>query len=134
MDVKKRGWSQKIEVVTHNGTRATGLGPVEFAVQCQRLGAGEIVINSVDRDGTMGGYDLELVRRVREATSLPITAVGGAGSHEDIASLIREFGIIGAGAGSLFVFKGKYRAVLVNYPSREEKKGILRRAAGDSRA
>ena len=106
---------------------------MEFAVQCQRLGAGEIVINSVDRDGTMGGYDLELVRRVREATSLPITAVGGAGSHEDIASLIGEFGIIGAGAGSLFVFKGKYRAVLVNYPSREEKEGILRRAAGDAR-
>ena len=103
-------------------------------MQCQRLGAGEIVINSVDRDGTMGGYDLEVVRRVRDATSLPITAVGGAGSHEDIASLIREFGIIGAGAGSLFVFKGKYRAVLVNYPSREEKEGILRRAAGDARS
>ena len=133
MDVKKRGWLQKSEVVTHNGTRAAGLAPVEFAVKCEGLGAGEIVINSVDRDGTMGGYDLELVRRVREATSLPITAVGGAGSHEDIASLIGEFGIIGAGAGSLFVFKGKYRAVLVNYPSRDEKEGILRRAAGDAR-
>lgn len=132
MDVKRRGWLQKSEVVTHNGTRGTGLAPVEFAVRCEGLGAGEIVINSLDRDGTMGGYDLELVRRVREATMLPITAVGGAGSHEDIASLIREFGIIGAGAGSLFVFKGKYRAVLVNYPSREEKEAILRSAARDS--
>ena len=134
MDVKKRGWRQRGEVVTHNGTRATGLAPVAFAVQCEGLGAGEIVINSVDRDGTMGGYDLETVRRVREATSLPITAVGGAGSHEHIASLIGEFGIIGAGAGSLFVFKGKYRAVLVNYPSRDEKEGILRIASGDSRS
>ncbi len=133
MDVKRRGLLHRSEVVTHNGRRATGLAPVEFAVTCERLGAGEIVINSVDRDGTMGGYDLEVVRRVRDATSLPITAVGGAGSHEDIVSLIGEFGVIGAGAGSLFVFKGKYRAVLVNYPSPEEKEGILGRAAGDGR-
>lgn len=132
MDVKRRGLLNR-SVVTHNGRRSTGLSPVEFAVTCEGLGAGEIVINSVDRDGTMEGYDLEVVRRVRNATSLPITAVGGAGSHEDIASLIGEFGVIGAGAGSLFVFKGKYRAVLVNYPSREEKDGMIGRAAGDAR-
>ena len=131
MDVKRRGWLQKAEVVTHNGERATGLAPVEFAVHCEELGAGEIVINSVDRDGTMKGYDLDVVRGVRGATSLPVTAVGGAGSHADLASLIGEFGIIGAGAGSLFVFKGKYRAVLVNYPTREEKEAIARNAAGD---
>lgn len=131
MDIKRRGLLQKSEVVTHNGTRGTGLSPVEFAVLCEGLGAGEIVINSVDRDGTMEGYELEVVRRIREAISLPVTVVGGAGSHEDIASLIEEFGIIGAGAGSLFVFKGKYRAVLVNYPSRDEKEAILRKPAGN---
>ena len=69
----------------------------------------------------MKGYDIELISRVRDAISLPLTALGGAGSLADMGTLIRHFGIIGAAAGSLFVFKGKYRAVLISYPSRSEK-------------
>ena len=88
-------------------------------------GAGEIVVNAIDRDGTMKGYDLDLVREVREAVSLPLTALGGAGSLKDIEALIQTFGIIGAAAGSLFVFKGVYRAVLISYPCRSEKDALI---------
>jgi cyclase len=91
----------------------------------ETLGAGEVVINAIDRDGVMKGYDLELVNEIREAIRLPITVLGGAGSLRDIAALIHTFGIIGAAAGSMFVFKGVYRAVLISYPSRVEKDTIV---------
>jgi cyclase len=125
MDVKKRRLGGKYELCTHNGTKRTGLNPVDFAKQAAALGAGEVVINSIDRDGVMKGYDLKLIRSVREAISLPMTALGGAGSLEDIGTLIDEFGVIGTAAGSLFVFKGVYRAVLISYPSRSEKDALI---------
>lgn len=78
-------------------------------------GAGEIVINSIDRDGMMEGYDLELARRVRDLTPLPLTFLGGAGTVDHMQELIDTVGVVGAAAGSLFVFKGKYRAVLISY-------------------
>jgi cyclase len=125
IDVKKSGLLRRHEVVTHNATRRTGLNPVDFARAAADKGAGEIVINSVDRDGGMKGYDLELVQAVREAVHLPLTVLGGAGSLADVKSLIVQQGIVGAAAGSLFVFKGKYRAVLINYPNRAEKEQLL---------
>lgn len=82
-------------------------------------GAGEVVINSIDRDGTQVGYDMDLVAQVREVVSTPLTIMGGASGVEDIHALVERFGIIGAAAGSLFVFRGKLRAVLINYPPRE---------------
>ena len=124
LDVKKVGLPGRYEVLTHNGTRRVGLDPVEFAKRAEALGAGEILINSIDRDGEMKGYDLDLVDQVRDAVSLPLSVLGGAGSLADIEGLIRRYGIIGAAAGSLFVFKGKYRAVLINYPSRNEKDAL----------
>lgn len=128
MDVKKSGPLQRYEVFTHNGTRGTGLGPVELAKRVEMLGAGEVVVNSIERDGEMKGYDVDLIAHVREEISVPMTVLGGAGSLEDIARLIRQFGTIGAAAGSLFVFKGVYRAVLINYPSRSEKDALVARA------
>jgi cyclase len=92
------------------------------------LGAGEIVINSIDCDGVMKGYDLELVKRLRECISLPVTVLGGAGSLDHISDLVRDQGIIGAAAGSLFVFKGVHKAVLINYPNPEEKDTLLNEA------
>jgi cyclase len=124
IDVKKFGLFKKPEVVTLNATRRAGLEPAAFAASMQQLGAGEIVINSIDRDGGMRGYDLELIDTVRAATSLPLTVLGGAGSIDDLRDLVARYGIIGAAAGSLFVFKGKYRAVLINYPSRIEKDAL----------
>ena len=127
LDVRKTR-DGRYEIQTHNGTRTTGLCPVAQAKRFQELGVGEIVINAIDRDGEMRGYDLELAAQVREATTVPMTILGGAGSLQDIGSLIRRFGIIGAAAGSLFVFKGVYRAVLINYPNPSAKDRLIRSA------
>lgn len=126
LDVRKKGkgW----EVFIHNGSRATGLDAVAFAQKAEALGAGEIVVNSIDHDGEMKGYDLDLARSVRAAITRPLTVLGGAGRLADISGLVREFGTIGAAAGSLFVFKGVYRAVLINYPSRADKEDLLTEA------
>jgi cyclase len=124
LDVRKQK-NGRWEVWTHNATKPTGREPDELAKQAEKLGAGEIVVNSIDNDGVLGGYDLELARRVRDCMSLPLTVLGGAGSLADIRRLIEEFGLIGAAAGSLFVFKGVYRAVLINYPTRAEKDKLV---------
>lgn len=121
IDIKATGLLRRPEVVTLNATQRTGLEPVAFARKLQELGAGEIVLNSVDRDGKMNGYDLDLVERLRRAVSVPLTVIGGAGSIEDIRGLVQRYPVIGAAAGSLFVFKGKYRAVLINYPALNER-------------
>jgi cyclase len=126
LDVRSVG--SRYEVFTHNGRRATGLDPAEFAARVEKLGAGEIVVNAIDRDGVMKGYDLELMTRVRDAVTLPLTALGGAGSLKDVGELIRRFGIVGAAAGSLFVFKGVYRAVLISYPNRADKNALIAQA------
>lgn len=125
MDVKLSGKSGRYELWTHNGRRPTGLCAVEFAKKAEHFDAGEVVINAIDRDGTMKGYDIDLISKVRESISMPITVLGGAGSLKDISALIQSFGIIGAAAGSLFVFKGIYRAVLINYPSRAERDALV---------
>jgi len=121
IDVKKKKLSSKYEVMIHNGKKKNGLDPVEFAHQVEKHGAGEIVVNSIDHDGVMGGYDLAVIDRIRQAVNIPMTVLGGAGSLDDIKGLIDKYKILGIAAGSLFVFKGIYRAVLINYPSREEK-------------
>lgn len=120
IDVKKKGLLGKYEVFTHNGSRATGKNPVEFALEMERLGVGEVVINSIDNDGAMKGYDVKLINAVRDAINVPMTVLGGAGSLDDIKQIVNKFGVMGVAAGSLFVFKGVYRAVLINYPRREE--------------
>lgn len=121
IDVKRSRLLRKPEVVTLNATRRTGLDPVAWARELERRGAGEIVLNSVDRDGLLTGYDLDLAEEVRHAISVPLTVLGGAGSSDDIRALIQRCGIVGAAAGSLFVLKGKYRAVLITYLTPEER-------------
>ncbi|WP_281322670.1 AglZ/HisF2 family acetamidino modification protein [Flavobacterium aestivum] len=125
LDVKKKLFGG-YEVYTHNGKKATGINPFKFVDEAQKLGAGEIVINSIDKDGQMKGYDLDLIAKVREKTTLPMTVLGGAGSLEDIEKVIDNHGVIGVAAGSLFVFKGPYKAVLINYPSQIEKNKIFK--------
>lgn len=126
MDVKREKglFGSRYDIYTHNGTRRLKMNPVEFAEKMQAEGAGEVMVNSIDCDGMMQGYDLELIHKVKSAISVPLTALGGAGSLDDIRKLIATEGLIGAAAGSLFVFKGKYRAVLINYPCAEEKRGL----------
>jgi cyclase len=124
VDVKKKllgGY----EMYTHNGEKSTGKNPFEFVTKMESLGAGEIVVNSIDQDGVMQGYDLALIEKIRQSITLPLTVLGGAGSLQDIGNLINKYGIIGAAAGSLFVFKGVYKAVLINYPNWNEKDKLI---------
>ena len=126
LDVRKKTglFAKGYEVFTHNGKKPTKADPFELAQRMQAAGAGEIVINSIDRDGQMKGYDLALAARMRQELRIPLTFLGGAGSHQDIGALLGECGVVGASAGSLFVFKGPYRAVLINYPNPEQKDGV----------
>lgn len=124
LDVKKKMFGG-YEVYTHNGKKGTGINPFQFIQEAQKLGAGEIIINSIDQDGVMKGYDFGLIDKAREQTSLPMTVLGGAGSLEDIKKVIDKHKIIGVAAGSLFVFKGVYKAVLINYPTKEEKEKLF---------
>ncbi|MDR1610871.1 MAG: AglZ/HisF2 family acetamidino modification protein [Candidatus Symbiothrix sp.] len=125
LDVMKKGLFGNYELYVENGIVKTGIKVKDFVSKLNKITIGEIVINSIERDGTMQGYDFNLIDMVRELTDFPITVLGGAGSLEDIEQLIDRYKIIGAAAGSLFVFKGKYRAVLINYPTKEEKKILL---------
>lgn len=115
VDIKKVGLLGRQSVVTHNGSRPLKVNLAEFLHQAEDLGAGEIVINNVDRDGMMTGYDLELARTARDAVSLPLTMLGGAGAPGHMRDLIAAIGICGAAVGSMFVFHGPYRAVLISY-------------------
>jgi cyclase len=126
LDVKKRLFGTRYEIWTHNATINTKKCPIEFSQEIEKLGVGEIVLNSIDNDGEMKGYDLVLAEKVREVTTVPLSILGGAGSLKDIGNLINHFGIIGAAAGSLFVFKGVYKAVLINYPNPMEKDEFIR--------
>jgi cyclase len=124
MDVRKNIFG-RYEVHTRSGSRKTGLEPVRHAVEMEQMGAGELFINSIDRDGTMQGYDLDLIRRVSDAVSIPVVACGGAGKLQDLADAIKMGGASAAAAGSLFVFQGPLRGVLISYPSQEDLKRIL---------
>ncbi len=123
LDIKKSLLGNKYVVMTHNGQNKNGKSPVDLAQQMERLGAGEIVVNSIDNDGLMKGYDLTLVEKIRKSISVPLTALGGAGSLHDMGQLIKRS--VSAAAGTLFVFKGVYRAVLINYPSRAELDALI---------
>ena len=127
LDVKKKRFSNNYDLYIHNGKKKTGIDPIEFAKKVEKLGCGEIVINSIDNEGTMKGYDFTIIDKIRKVVSIPITVLGGAGSLEDIGEVINKYGIIGVAAGSLFVFKGKYRAVLINYPNDVEKLDLIKK-------
>jgi len=124
LDVHFNPISKLYTLRTHNGVREAGVDLVSFALQAQSNGVGEIVVNSIDRDGMSIGYDFNLIDKIKKSVSVPITALGGAGTLEDIKNLFDAFGIIGAAAGSLFVFKGKHRAVLIQYPDRNTKASL----------
>lgn len=123
LDVRKQKsfFSSNYEVCSHNNNKSYKNDFIELVLQLQDAGAGEIVINSVDNDGMMNGYDLNLAKQVKSVLKLPVTFLGGAGSLDHLHELICSAGVVGAAAGSLFVFKGKYRAVLINYPTPAQK-------------
>jgi imidazole glycerol-phosphate synthase subunit HisF len=118
IDVKKDFWGKE-KVWIKSGTKALSLDPVVFAKQVEEFGAGEIIIQSIGKDGTMGGYDINLTGRIAESVTIPVVALGGAGSFDHLTDLSRKIPVNGLAAGSLFVYHGERRAVLVNYPSKE---------------
>ena len=121
----KRSMLGKYEVYIRNGKQKTGFDPITFAKKMEDTGAGEIILNFVDRDGTMQGYDLEMIRRVTTAVSIPVVACGGAGSIEHFRDAIKKSGASAVAAGSIFVFHGPHRAVLISFPKRKELERIF---------
>jgi cyclase len=115
LDVRRKTFGSGYTIYTHNGRNKHSDGLIDVCKGAAQLGAGEIVINSIDRDGMMNGYDLDLARQVRDAVDCPLSFVGGAGHVDHMQALIDTVGIVGAAAGSMFVFKGTYRAVLISY-------------------
>lgn len=116
IDVRRKLFG-RYETFTHGGRQGTGVDPVTAAQRAADLGAGEILLTSIDRDGAMAGYDLELIRKVADAVSVPVIACGGAGSLADFGEAIRKGGASAVAGGSFFVFEGKHRAVLIKYPA-----------------
>lgn len=116
IDVKK-GMLGRYEVMTRCGAGKTGRNPVEFSREMEQRGAGEILLNSIDRDGTMQGYDLALLKMASSAVGIPVVACGGAGSIAHLRKAVDQGGASAVAAGSFFVFQGKHRAVLINVPS-----------------
>ena len=120
IDVKKNLFGKQ-RVYSVSGTRKTDLDPVEWAKILEGAGAGEIFLNSVDRDGTWEGYDIPLIRAVSEAVKVPVIACGGAGNVADLEKAVREGGASAVAAGSLFVYQRKGMGVLVNFPAQKIK-------------
>ena len=121
IDVKKN-FLGNYQTYTYGGKTKTQWDPVTWAKEAERLGAGEIFLNSIDRDGTMKGYDIPLIKSVSASVSIPVVACGGAGTVEDFGKAVNEGRASAAAAGSLFVYYGKHRAVLINFPNDEELK------------
>ncbi|EOX3354106.1 AglZ/HisF2 family acetamidino modification protein [Vibrio cholerae] len=119
LDVKKKFLSSKYEVWIHNGKKNTKKCPIELAKSFVEHGAGEIVLNSIDNDGVMKGFDLTIAKQVRETIDVPFTILGGAGNTEHFSEAVAALGTVGVSAGSFFVFKGIYKAVLISYLTQE---------------
>jgi len=123
IDVKRK-LIGKYEVFTKSGTNPTGLGPVEHAKRMEEMGAGEILLTSIDRDGTWEGYDLDLIKTVAEAVNVPLIVCGGAGSIEDFRKAV-DAGASACAAGSMVVYQAKNRGVLINFPKQTELRTVL---------
>ena len=103
-----------------DGQEVIDKSPLQLAQEAEQMGCGEIIINSIDRDGMMHGYDLRLVKMIADAVKVPVTAIGGAGGINDLKQVIQEAGAHAAAGGSMFVFYGRLRDVLITAPSEQE--------------
>ncbi len=112
--------------MTHNGTRPSGMNVKDAVQRAADNGAGEIMVNSIDRDGTMKGYDLQLLKMVTNTINLPVIACGGCGSLNHMREAAEQTGVTGLAAGSLFVYWGRIKGILINYPRRQNLKDIFK--------
>lgn len=125
IDVKKSFWGN-YSVVTDNAKNNVKIDPVTFAQKMAKAGAGELMVNSVDRDGTMAGYDLELIKNVANSVDIPVIACGGARQLEDFGYAVNKANASAVAAGSMFVFHGKHRAVLITYPGEDDLTSLFK--------
>jgi cyclase len=121
IDVKRGRWSRDARVWTVNGTRRTTYLPAEFAMLMEKKGAGEVIVQSIDKDGAMDGYDIDLIRTISEQVSIPVVALGGAGNLSHLKDAYLAGRATGLAAGSIFVFQGRKKGVLINYPEKSER-------------
>lgn len=121
----KRSFLGKYEVVVADGKRRTGVDPVEYARRAEVVGAGEILLTAIDRDGTWDGYDVELTREISDAVNIPVIASGGAGSINDIGRVVKEGHSSAAAIGSMAVFQGKGLGVLIKFPRQSDLASVL---------
>ncbi len=124
IDVKKKFLNGYL-VYTKEGQKNTGKNPVEYAKLVEEMGAGEIIIQSIDKDGTMEGYDIDLIRMVSENVTIPVVALGGAGTFNHFREAVDQGLASAIAAGSMFVYHGPRRAVLVNFPTQEELQQLI---------
>ena len=123
MDVKKTIMG-RYELFDHSENKTIRSSPARYAQEMEESGAGEILVNSVDRDGTMSGYDLKLIKTIADLVSIPVIACGGAGEISQFRQAVNA-GASAVAAGSMFVFIGKHRAVLINYPDYKEIESLF---------
>ena len=119
IDVKKKIFKGQRTWIL-GGNRPTAFTPIEFAQLMEKNGVGELIIQSIDRDGTMDGYDIELIKSISTSVSVPVIALGGAGKEKDLIEAYQNGHASALAAGSLFVYQGKKRGVLINYPDKNE--------------
>lgn len=119
IDVKKKLFGKQ-QVWSVNGSKASGLDPLQFAKLMEKKGAGEIIVQSIENDGQMKGYDLELIKKISKNLDIPTVALGGAGSFDDLKRAYTEAYAAGLAAGSLFVYYGQNKGVLINYPEKQD--------------
>jgi cyclase len=123
IDYKKKLFGG-IKTWIHSGVKSTNFSPTEFARMMQDAGAGEIILQSIERDGTMVGYDLDLLKSISQSVTIPVVALGGAGKMEHLSLAMNEACMNGLGAGSMFVYQGSNQAVLISYPDKKEKQEV----------
>ena len=124
IDVRRRLFGQ-YEICVDGGRRRAGLEPVSLALELESEGVGEILLTSINQEGTMTGYDVDLVRRVASAVSIPVIACGGAGSIDDVIGVVCDAGAAAAAVGSMAVYQGRNRGVLIGFPTRKQLAPLL---------
>lgn len=115
----KRDWLGNYKVYLQNGSKRTGMTPIEFAKKAEQAGAGEIILMAIDRDGTYQGFDINLVKQVAEAVTIPVVACGGASHMDDFVKVVNIGSASAVAAGSLFVYASEQRGIMINYPKQE---------------
>jgi cyclase len=125
IDVKTNLFGKELTYI-NSGRKATKFRPEDFAKSMEEKGAGELIVNSIENDGMMAGYDIDLIRRISESVSIPVVALGGAGRYSDFSKAVDEGYASAVAAGSMFVYHGPRKGVLINYPEQQQLKGLFR--------